>query len=86
MQRHQVPSAEYSSYINHVISLGLAGDYIAQLHGNRSCCSCGGAASNQQSHAKIGAMAQDCLVLSRYAASSAGRIHLEFYMQGEIWF
>ena len=36
MQHYQVPSAEYSSYINHVISLGLAGDYIAQLH---SSCS-----------------------------------------------
>ena len=36
MQHYQVPSAEYSSYINHVISLGLAGDYIAQLHGSCS--------------------------------------------------
>ena len=35
MQHYQVPSAEYSSYINHVISLGLAEDYIAQL-----CASC----------------------------------------------
>ena len=32
MQHYQVPSAEYSSYINHVISLGLAQDYIGQLH------------------------------------------------------
>ena len=32
MQHCQVPSAEYSSYINHVVSLGLAQDYIAQLH------------------------------------------------------
>ena len=31
MQHYQVPSVEYSSYINHVISLGLAEDYIAQL-------------------------------------------------------
>ena len=29
MQHYQVPSAEYSSYINHVISLGLADDYMA---------------------------------------------------------
>ena len=36
MQHYQVPSAEYSSYIHHVISLGLAGDYIAQLHGSCS--------------------------------------------------
>ena len=36
MQHYQVPSAEYSSYINHVIRLGLAGDYIAQLHGSCS--------------------------------------------------
>ena len=36
MQHYQVPSAEYSSYINHVISLGLAEDYIAQL---RASCS-----------------------------------------------
>ena len=36
MQHYQVPSAEYSSSINHVISLGLAGDYIAQLHGSCS--------------------------------------------------
>ena len=36
MQHYQVPSAEYSSYINHVISLGLAEDYIAQLRA--SCC------------------------------------------------
>eukprot|EP00891_Asterochloris_glomerata_P005974 jgi/Astpho2/5974/Aster-08464 len=34
MQHYQVPSAQYSSYINHVINLGLAGDYIAQLHGS----------------------------------------------------
>ena len=31
MQHYQVPSAEYSTYINHVISMGLAEDYIAQL-------------------------------------------------------
>ena len=36
MQHYQVPSAQYSSYVNHVISLGLAGDYIAQL---RASCS-----------------------------------------------
>ena len=36
MQHYQVPSAEYSSYINHVISLGLAQDYIAQLHASSS--------------------------------------------------
>ena len=36
MQHYQVPSVEYSSYINHVISLGLAEDYIAQL---RASCS-----------------------------------------------
>ena len=36
MQHYQVPSAQYSSYINHVINLGLAGDYIAQLHGSCS--------------------------------------------------
>ena len=36
MQHYQVPSAQYSSFINHVISLGLAGDYIAQLHGSCS--------------------------------------------------
>ena len=36
MQNYQVPSAEYSSYINHVISLGLAQDYIAQLHASCS--------------------------------------------------
>ena len=36
MQHYQVPSAEYSSYINRVISLGLAEDYIAQL---RASCS-----------------------------------------------
>ena len=36
MHHYQVPSAEYSSYVNHVISLGLAENYIAQLHG--SCC------------------------------------------------
>ena len=36
MQHCQVPSAEYSSYINHGISLGLAGDYIAQLYGSCS--------------------------------------------------
>ena len=31
-----MPSAEYISYINHVISLGLAGDYMAQLHASCS--------------------------------------------------
>ena len=36
MQHYQVPSAEYSSYINHVISLGLAQDYIAQPHASCS--------------------------------------------------
>ena len=36
MQHYRVPSAEYSSYINHVISLGLAEDHIAQL---RASCS-----------------------------------------------
>ena len=36
MQHYQVPSAEYSTYISHVISLGLAEDYIAQL---RASCS-----------------------------------------------
>ena len=36
MQHYQVPSAEYSNYINHVISLGLAEDYIVQL---RASCS-----------------------------------------------
>ena len=36
MQHYQVPSAEYSSYINHVNSLGLAQDYIAQLHASCS--------------------------------------------------
>ena len=36
MQHYQVPSVEYSSYINHVISLGLAEDYIAQLHASCS--------------------------------------------------
>eukprot|EP00891_Asterochloris_glomerata_P004264 jgi/Astpho2/4264/Aster-05214 len=36
MQHYQVPSAKYSSFINHVISLGLAEDYIAQL---RASCS-----------------------------------------------
>ena len=36
MQHYQVPSAEYSSCISHVISLGLAEDYIAQL---RASCS-----------------------------------------------
>ena len=36
MQHYQVPSAEYSSYINHVISLGLADDYTAQV---RASCS-----------------------------------------------
>ena len=36
MQHYQVPSAEYSSYIKHVISLGLAQDYIAQLHASNS--------------------------------------------------
>eukprot|EP00891_Asterochloris_glomerata_P007102 jgi/Astpho2/7102/Aster-08466 len=35
MQHYQVPSVQYSSYINHVINLGLAGDYIAQLHGRK---------------------------------------------------
>ena len=29
MQHYQVPSVEYSSYINHAISLGLAQDYVA---------------------------------------------------------
>ena len=36
MQHYQVPSVEYSSYINHVINLGLAEDYIAQLHASCS--------------------------------------------------
>eukprot|EP00891_Asterochloris_glomerata_P004214 jgi/Astpho2/4214/Aster-05178 len=36
MQHYQVPSAETSSYINHVVSLGLADDYTAQL---RASCS-----------------------------------------------
>ena len=36
MQHYQVPSAEHSSYTNHVINLGLAEDYIAQL---RASCS-----------------------------------------------
>ena len=36
MQHYQVPSVEYSNYINHVISLGLAEDYTAQL---RASCS-----------------------------------------------
>ena len=36
MQHYQVPSAEYSSYINHVIRLGLAEDNVAQL---RASCS-----------------------------------------------
>ena len=36
MQHYQMPSAEYSNYINHVVSLGLAEDYIAQL---RASCS-----------------------------------------------
>ena len=36
MQHYQLPSAQYSSYINYVIDLGLAGDYIAQLHGSCS--------------------------------------------------
>ena len=36
MQHYQVPSADYSSYINHVITLGLAHDYIAQLHASCS--------------------------------------------------
>ena len=36
MQHYQVPSAQYSSYINHFINLGLAGDYLAQLHGSCS--------------------------------------------------
>ena len=36
MQHYQVPSAEYSNYINHVINLGLAEDYIVQL---RASCS-----------------------------------------------
>ena len=35
-KHYQVPSAEYSSYVNHVISLGLAGNYIAQMRGNCS--------------------------------------------------
>ena len=34
MQHYQVPSAEYSSYIKHVISLGLAQDY--KLHASCS--------------------------------------------------
>ena len=37
MQHYQAPSAEYSSYINLVISLVLAQGYIAQQH--RSCSS-----------------------------------------------
>ena len=36
MHHYQVPSAEYSSYISSAISLGLAGDLIAQLHGSCS--------------------------------------------------
>ena len=36
MQHYQVPSAEYSSYIIHVISPRLADDYMAQL---RASCS-----------------------------------------------
>ena len=36
MQHYQVPFAQYSSYINQVINLGLAGDYIAHLHGSCS--------------------------------------------------
>eukprot|EP00891_Asterochloris_glomerata_P005126 jgi/Astpho2/5126/Aster-06337 len=36
LSHYQVPSAEYSSYIIHVISLGLADDYTAQL---RASCS-----------------------------------------------
>ena len=36
MQHYKVPSAEYSSYINHVISLELAEDYTAHL---RASCS-----------------------------------------------
>ena len=36
MQHYQVPSAEYNNYIDQVISLGLAEDYIAQL---RASCS-----------------------------------------------
>ena len=36
MQHYQVPSAEYSSHINNIISLGLAEDYMAQL---RASCS-----------------------------------------------
>ena len=36
MQHYEVPSAEYSCYIKHVISLGLAQDYIAQLHASCS--------------------------------------------------
>ena len=36
MQHYQVPSAKYSNNIKHDISLGLAGDYIAQLHGSCS--------------------------------------------------
>ena len=31
-----MPSAGHSSYINHVISLGLAQEYIAQLHASCS--------------------------------------------------
>ena len=31
LPQYQVPSAECSSYINHVISLGLAGDHTRQL-------------------------------------------------------
>ena len=36
MQHYQVPSAEYSSYINHVISMGLTEDYIAHIHASCS--------------------------------------------------
>ena len=36
MQHYQVPSAEYGSCINHVVSPGLAQDYIAQLHASCS--------------------------------------------------
>ena len=36
MHYYQVPSAKYSSYVNHVISLGLAEDYIAKLHASCS--------------------------------------------------
>ena len=36
IDHYQVPSAEYSSYTNHVTSLGLAQDYVAQLHASCS--------------------------------------------------